>query len=323
MGITIGRTRRTPMLGNVMLLVKTQKVLLLGAGGMLGHRLWIDLRHRTDVTGTIRPNSPIASALGLAPNPAKLLELDANDAKATEALLTAVAPTQIINAIGYVKQRTDARSDVVNRTNAEFPLQLAAWCERNNSRLIHMSTDCVFSGNCGERSETDNPDPVDEYGRSKLAGEPGGDHSLVIRTSMIGRELSRFSGILEWCLRAPAPLSGWSHARFSGVSTVELSRVIVDLVDHRTGLHGLFHIAGPAIDKASLLREILVGFGRRPEVIDSLLPIIDRTLDSSKFASATGYVPPTWAAMITELASDSRYYDSLPVQFERTVSNAT
>ena len=107
----------------------------------------------------------------------------------------------VVNCIGLVKQRPEAAdAAALVRANALFPHQLRAACAQRGARLIHISTDCVFSGDRGGYAEDDRPDPADLYGRSKLAGEPEGEGVLTLRTSMLGRELDRASGLLEWFL---------------------------------------------------------------------------------------------------------------------------
>jgi dTDP-4-dehydrorhamnose reductase len=173
-------------------------------------------------------------------------------------------------------------------------------------RLIHISTDCVFSGNRGNYKESDNPDPVDLYGRSKLLGEVARVGCLTIRTSMIGLELGTRSGLIEWYLHQPGTVSGWTRALWNGLTTIELSRVIETLVrDHRE-LHGLWHVSAQPISKYQLLVDFAALLNRHTKVVPDDTIVIDRSLNSERFRGAVQYVPPSWHQMLGELAAAVR-----------------
>lgn len=304
-----------------------RRILVLGATGMLGHRVCLAASApeaaeaaepgAVEVWATVRNPEPGSGLLPVAViDPDRLLGgLDA-EADATtvgdriDELLGQVRPHVVINAIGVVKQRPDGDDpDVTDAVNARFPHLVAERTERVGARLIHLSTDCVFDGRSGPSAELDPVTATDAYGRSKAAGEPSGEGVLVLRTSMIGRELHGANGLVEWFLAAPPPVSGYARARFSGLTTPVLADLLVQLARSDAPPRGLFHVATDPIDKASLLRMLAEHYRPGIEVVPLDEPVIDRTLDGRRFAAATGFVAPPWPAMIAGLAADPFPYD--------------
>ncbi len=129
-------------------------------------------------------------------------------------------------------------------------------CESASARLLHISTDCVFSGERGNYSELDKPDAEDLYGRSKLLGEVSYPHAVTLRTSIIGHELNSRHGLLEWFLSQNGRVTGYSRAVFSGLPTCELARVVREYVVPNNDLNGIYHVAAEPISKYDLLQMI-------------------------------------------------------------------
>ena len=198
---------------------------------------------------------------------------------------------------------------LTDAVNARFPHLVAERTVAAGAALIHLSTDCVFDGRAGSHTESDPVTATDAYGRSKAEGEPAGPGVLVLRTSMIGRELRGANGLLEWFLGAPEPVTGYRRARFSGLTTPVLADLLVQLARRPVPLTGLFHVAADPIDKASLLSLLVPYYRPGIEVIALDKPVIDRTLDGQRFAAATGFAAPSWPAMIASLAADPFPYD--------------
>jgi dTDP-4-dehydrorhamnose reductase len=211
----------------------------------------------------------------------------------------------LVNCIGVIKQRAGGQDPVeTTAVNALFPHQLAQVCSATGARLIHVSTDCVFSGDKGQYGETDTPDAQDFYGRSKALGEVAAPH-LTLRTSIIGPELSSGEGLglLEWLLHQKGPIvPGYSRAVFSGVTTLTLADLIANIVVGQPEMAGLFHVASEPIDKFSLLSKINRIFGLGLEVVADSALRIDRSLDASKIKAFMGYTPPSWDDQLTALA---------------------
>lgn len=224
---------------------------------MLGHQLLLQARQdaRFEVHTLTRRYHPI-----LGQDPAQLHFADAMDESSVERAVSDAGPDLLVNCLGVVKSLAhDPRATVA--LNALFPHQLAAMADRISARLVHVSTDCVFSGARGGYAEQDAPDPADLYGRSKLLGEVDRAPHLTARTSFIGRELGSRNGLLEWFLAQQGPVSGYVHAIWSGFVAPELARILLELA-LRSDVTGLMHVAGERIDKYSLLLMMREVFGR-------------------------------------------------------------
>jgi dTDP-4-dehydrorhamnose reductase len=217
----------------------------------------------------------------------------------------------VINCIGIVKQLPAASDPILSLTvNALWPHQLQRLCLACGARLIHFSTDCVFSGRKGMYTEEDPSDALDLYGRSKFLGETSGTGALTIRSSVIGRELSTAIGLVEWCLaQHGSRVQGYTRAIYSGFTTVAMARIIrLVLTEHRE-LSGTLQVSSTPITKHDLLGLLRSAFGLRLEVEPRADVQVDRSLDSSRFRALTGFTPPSWPEMIEELAADPTPYD--------------
>jgi dTDP-4-dehydrorhamnose reductase len=272
----------------------------MGATGMLGHVAVEMLAETFEVVGSVRD----VGAAKRHALPAELVAFDADEDDLDE-LLERVRPDAVLNAIGLVKQLPAGQSlQTAMRLNAEFPHELAAACATVGARLIHISTDCVFSGRLAapaRYSEADIPDADDVYGRSKLLGEVLQPPGLTLRTSFIGHELERRSGLLEWLVSQDGEqVFGFTKARFSGLTARELSRLVVRVVVVHPDLTGLWHVAGDPIDKHDLLLALRDVLGLSCDVVPRDEPVINRVLDGARFERATGYRAPSWEQMLAE-----------------------
>lgn len=285
--------------------VKPMKVLVFGGDGMLGHQVARRLSQSCEVVATTRKAA--APALFAALKGCRVISgVDVRVPDAPQGLLLDEKPQVVINAAGIVKQRVPAADPVESiDVNSLFPHRLAAICRLAGARLIHISTDCVFSGNRGNYQEADSPDPVDLYGRTKLLGEVTGDGCLTIRTSMIGLELAHYSGLIEWFLRQPKSVRGYRRARWNGLTTMELARIINTLVK-RSDLGGLWHVSAEPISKYQLLVDLAALLELRTSVVPDDTVVIDRSLNSERFRTTLPYTPPPWEEMLQELASAVR-----------------
>jgi dTDP-4-dehydrorhamnose reductase len=264
------------------------RVLVLGQTGMLGHRLQMGLGPRAVDLGSTR--SP-----------------DATDWQSFEAFLNAFPADTIINAIGHIKQRKaddDRRLNI--ELNALLPHRLAAHCRQTGKRLIHFSTDCVFSGRKGLYGENDTPDPIDDYGMSKLLGEVTGENIFTLRTSFIGLELNRKSSLIEWFLSQTGPVKGYANAIYTGFTTTEMARVVERVLDVPSDLGDLYHVASDPISKYDLLVKLDIALGRTSPITPDTDFICDRSMTSERFNTTFAYRPPSWDHMIDELASQIR-----------------
>jgi dTDP-4-dehydrorhamnose reductase len=279
------------------------KILIFGAGGMLGNAtfrfLAKDVEH--DVTGTCRDDGTrrhFSNDLA-----ARILPgVNVDEIESLGRAFAVARPHVVINCIGLIKQLADAEDPLrAVPINTLLPHQLAALCRTNGARLVHISTDCVFSGSKGNYVETDFPDAGDLYGRSKLLGEVDYPHAITLRTSMIGHELNGNRGLLGWFLAQGGPVNGFCKAKFSGLPTVELARVIRDFVLPHPELHGLYHVASEPIDKNSLLKLVSEVYRKTIEIVPDERFVIDRSLNAKRFEDATGYWPPSWPELIKRM----------------------
>jgi len=281
------------------------RVLVLGASGLLGNatlRTFV-ADAGFDAWGTVR-SATAPPELGAALAARIETGLDVLDDAALAATFERRRPELVINCVGITDHaaRAGTAPDMV-RLNAELPHRLAELCREAGGRLIQVSTDCVFSGRRGGYAETDAPDPVDHYGRTKLQGEVDRPHAVTLRTSFIGHELASARGLLGWFLAQEGRCLGYARAVFSGLPTVVLARVMRDVVARHPELHGLYHVASEPIAKLRLLQLVAEVYGKRIEIEPDASVVVDRSLDGSRFRQATGWVAPPWPELIRTMHS--------------------
>ncbi|MFV9649128.1 MULTISPECIES: SDR family oxidoreductase [unclassified Pseudomonas] len=277
------------------------KILVLGVTGMLGNAVFRvfsgDAEH--DTWGTVRSNTALRN---FSPQHQShlLTGVDVLDQDALVAVLAKVRPDVVINCVGLIKQLADAKDPLTALPiNAMLPHRLARLCALSNARLIHISTDCVFSGGKGGYLESDISDAEDLYGKSKYIGELHDlPHAITLRTSIIGHELNSNHSLLDWFLSQEGTTRGFSRAIFSGLPTAELARVMKDFVLPHPELNGLYHVSADPIAKLDLLTLIASQYGKSIEIRPDAALVIDRSLNSERFTQATGYKAPTWPQLI-------------------------
>ena len=224
--------------------------------------------------------------------------------------LASIRPQVVINCIGLIKQTKLAKDPLSSiQVNALLPHQIALICQTAGIRMIHISTDCVFSGSKGNYTEDDQTDPVDLYGRTKLLGEMVYPHTVTLRTSIIGRELKTRLGLIEWFLSQKGMVNGFQKAIYSGFSTDELARIIENTIIPDNELSGLYHVSSQPISKYELLKLAAKAFDHDIKIHPYQDFACDRSLDSERFRRLTGYQPPSWPTMIDQIASGSGLYD--------------
>jgi dTDP-4-dehydrorhamnose reductase len=289
------------------------RVLILGGSGMLGSAVFkrLSKEPQLEVYASAR-NSVAKKAFN--PSLAKRI-ITGIDVENTDSLVTALSalrPAVVINCIGIVKQLEDSHDTLKSiPINALLPHRLANLCSAIGSRLILMSTDCVFSGNKGNYKESDFPDGDDLYGRSKLLGEiANASHVLTLRTSIIGHEINSSNGLLEWFLAQDSEVKGFKNAIFSGLPTTELANVICKIILREKTLSGLFHISTNPISKYDLLSLIAQVYRKKVVIRPVLQPRINRSLNCTQFSKKTGYKTKPWLKLIEEMRAE--YLGSSP-----------
>ena len=276
------------------------KILVIGASGMIGSTVLRVLGdcEGWDVWGTVRDAS-IKRSFSSAMASRLIEDVNVEYPDALVKVLDDVRPDVVINCAGLTKHKPQADDSLISiPINTLMPHRLAGLCKLARARLVHVSTDCVFSGEKGGYTETDFTDARDVYGKSKALGELVYAHTVTLRTSTIGHELQTKYGLLEWFLSQESRCNGFGRAIFSGLPTVVLAQVIRDVVIPREELSGLYHVAARPISKLDLLKLISRVYGKSIEIVKDDKLVIDRSLDAEHFRMATGYVAPDWEEMI-------------------------
>ncbi|QJT07638.1 dTDP-4-dehydrorhamnose reductase family protein [Oceanidesulfovibrio marinus] len=282
-------------------------VLVLGGAGMLGHQLVRALGESGDVCCTLHGSPEKYADCPEYVTRHAYFNVDVLDQSALQAVLDDCSPDAVVNCVGLVKQRDEASRPAAAITlNALFPHTLYEMCAERGARLIHMSTDCVFSGDKGMYVDNDLHDARDVYGRTKSLGEVGGPGALTLRTSIFGPELFTKRGLLEWFLAQSGAVHGYTRAIFSGFTTYEMSRIIIMLLKREGDASGVFNVSAAPISKYDLLCMIRDALALDIDIEPDNAVALDRSLDSSRFRSTFGYTPPAWREMISELATRLR-----------------
>jgi dTDP-4-dehydrorhamnose reductase len=269
---------------------------------MLGHQLLSCLGARHTVKVTLRQELSVYRQHNLFNDVNSFAGIDVRSMERLIEVMADFAPEAVINAVGIVKQRPDAKESIPSlEINSLLPHRLAVLCKAIGARLVHLSTDCIFSGKKGNYSECDPPDAEDLYGRTKYLGEVHESNTLTIRTSIIGRELSRHTGLLEWFLAQTGTVKGFTRAIYTGFTTLEMSRIIETLLLKHPLACGVYQVSSDPISKYELLLLIREKLGLDVEIIPDAVFCCDRSLDSSRFRDDFNYTPPSWPVMIAEL----------------------
>lgn len=217
-------------------------------------------------------------------------------------ILDQIRPEVVVNCVGLTKHNPEATDPLASiSVNTLLPHRLADLCKHLNARLIHVSTDCVFSGEKGEYLENDYTDARDLYGKSKALGEVMYPHTITLRTSTIGHELQTKFGLLEWFLSQTGSCKGFTRVTFSGLPTVTFATVMRDLVIPNKHLSGLYHVAAEPINKYELLKLLADIYGKTIDIVPDEKLVMDRSLNADSFKKATGYVAPNWRSLIRSM----------------------
>ena len=291
------------------------KVLIIGATGMLGYSLFSNLSdyEEYDVYGTVRTLEGKENYfLDTIDN--VFQGVDVNDLNKVQKIIEKVKPETVINCIGLIKQHDIAKQHVdAISINALLPHELANICQSSGSKLIHFSTDCVFSGQKGAYVETDLPDAIDLYGRSKCLGEVDYSPHLTLRTSIIGHELNSNVSLIDWFLSEKQAVKGFSKAVFSGLPTCVIGRLLAENILPDNRLTGLYHLSVKPIDKYSLLNLVAEIYEKKIEINKYEGFEIDRSLNSQKLLNEIDINIPSWESLIIEMYNDykKRYKEIL------------
>jgi dTDP-4-dehydrorhamnose reductase len=228
--------------------------------------------------------------------------------------LNEIKPDIILNACGITIRRgvEKIKSNTI-LLNSALPHLLNEWVSLNNKRLIHFSTDCVFSGKKGDYLDTDIKDTNDLYGSTKSLGEiVDSKFALTLRGSMIGRELENKTELLEWFLQQRnKKIKGFSEVIYAGITTVKMAEIVLRVIKFYPNLTGIYNISSKPISKYDLLKICNDHFA-----INSIIEMdngykSNKNLISDKLFNEIGIEKPNWTELISQLKEDCLIYTNL------------
>ncbi len=277
---------------------------------MLGHKLVQVWQNRFDVWATVRNNFRYYERYKIYKRDRTFENINIQNIGSVKEIIKKIEPNVVVNAVGIIKQVPLAKNIIDTLSvNSIFPHQLGELAEEFQFRLINISTDCVFSGEKGNYTETDLSDAHDLYGKSKYLGEVSAGNCLTLRTSIIGRELETAHSLVEWFLSSRGKsVKGFVKAVYTGFPTVVVADILSNLIEKHPNLCGLYHVSSEPISKFNLLTLINEAYRAEIEIEPFEDFVIDRSLNSNKFREATGFEPTNWNEMIVRMAADNAIY---------------
>jgi len=221
-----------------------KRIAVLGGTGMAGH---VVVTHLSECGYDVHYTSRSA------PESPRSKQINASDISSLSAWLEYVKPNVIINCMGMLISKSDARPDLAIMINSYIPRHLEHLYSNSGTKIIHLSTDCVFSGKRGGYHETDTPDGETVYDRTKALGEIVNDKDLTFRMSILGPDSNpNGTGLFNWFMRQTGDIKGFTKAIWNGVTTIELAQAIDSAI--KQDLTGLYHLTPKeAIDKYNLI----------------------------------------------------------------------
>lgn len=277
------------------------KFLVLGASGMAGHIISIYLKEQGhDVIGySRRPVLFVKSICG-----------DARNTNRLQGIIEAGQFDAVINAIGVLNQFAENNKEMAVFLNGYLPHFLAKITEKMNTKIVHMSTDCVFSGRDGQYTETSFPDGELFYDRSKAMGELNDQKNITLRNSIVGPDINEKGiGLLNWFMKQSGEVNGYAHAMWTGLTTLQLAKVMEAAVkDNATGLVNMVYEQN--ISKYELLK-LFNHYIRHDKLTVNAFDgfSADKTLIRTNYDFK--YIIPTYDIMVYEMADWMREHKEL------------
>ncbi len=278
------------------------KFLVLGCNGMAGHVISLYLKEqRHDVTGFARSKSAfVPTIIG-----------DASNAELLRGAITAGNYDTVINAIGLLNQFAENNQAAAANLNGYLPHFLADITADTHTQIIHMSTDCVFSGKTGGYTESSFPDGATFYDRSKALGELNDDKNLTLRNSIVGPDIKPGGiGLLNWFMQQPGPsVNGYTGAIWTGQTTLQLAKTMEAAAKARA--HGLVNaVPDTFISKYDLLKLFNKHLRNNELTINPVAGVTaDKSLVRTNFDFA--YMIPDYETMVAELTDWMKAHKSL------------
>lgn len=301
-----------------------KKIFVLGASGMLGHKVLeiLSTYPDFDVYGTVTNKSSFAGCLPLKFENKIFENIFADKIETIENLVKSEKPDVIINCIGIIKQHKDIGVEESIRINALLPHLLSDLGVKYGFRLINIATDCVFDGQKGNYLESDLPTCHDIYGMTKFLGEVVEKKNiLTLRTSIIGHELKYNISLIDWFLIQEGEVKGYKNAIFSGFTTLEFSKLLAEKIIPNDELFGLHQISVDPISKYDLLNIVKNVYKKNLNIVLDEEIKIDRSLNSELFKKEIGYIAPNWDYLVLEMYNQflvSEFYKQKRENYEKT-----
>lgn len=291
------------------------KILILGGNGMIGHKMYQVLSKEYPDTWVLFKKKTDQVAFYEIFNKDKIIDnFDLVHFDKLNIILDKLIPDVIINAAGITIRRgiNDDRYRSI-MINSALPHFLDNWTKINNKRLIHFSTDCVFTGKNGFYSESSVTDAEDTYGKTKALGEVFSTNSLTLRGSMIGRELENKTELLEWFLsQKETTVKGFTNVIYSGITTFRMAKFVKQIINDFPSMHGIYNVSSDSITKYELINLFNASFNKGNSIYPDDTYVSNKDLVSTNFYNETGFIKPNWNELVSELLldnqSNSKYY---------------
>jgi len=286
-----------------------RKILILGVDGMIGHKIAQVLAINNEVTGTSRKEIS-SSDLGI--KRATILNKDFIIDKSLD-FISDIMPDVIINCVGITTRRiNESNTNHLSLINSDLPKLINDWSMNNSIKMIHMSTDCVFSGKSGNYLDDDIPDAEDIYGYSKSIGEINNNKTLTLRSSMIGREIYNHTELFEWLIKNKnGKIEGYDNVIYSGITTIRMAKIIDFILKENLNLSGIYNISSIPISKYDLLKLLINSFDLKIDISKTAQIKSNKVLISKKFTEITGIKTPNWTDLISEFKQDCETYSDI------------
>tara|TARA_B100000965_G_scaffold83037_1_gene66774 strand:+ start:606 stop:1478 length:873 start_codon:yes stop_codon:yes gene_type:complete len=286
-----------------------RKILILGVDGMIGHKIAQVLAINNEVTGTSRKEIS-SSDLGI--KRATILNKDFIIDKSLD-FISDIMPDVIINCVGITTRRiNESNTNHLSLINSDLPKLINDWSMNNSIKMIHMSTDCVFSGKSGNYLDDDIPDAEDIYGYSKSIGEINNNKTLTLRSSMIGREIYNHTELFEWLIKNKnGKIEGYDNVIYSGITTIRMAKIIDFILKENLNLSGIYNISSIPISKYDLLKLLINSFDLKIDISKTAQIKSNKVLISKKFTEITGIKSPNWTDLISEFKQDCETYSDV------------
>ncbi len=288
------------------------KILILGGNGMIGHKMYQVLSQDFPDTWVIlRQKIGDLAAKGVFNQQKVIDKVDLSDLRKLSSILDDLNPDVIINAAGItIRRGINNKISYSILVNSVLPHFLDEWISgKDAKRLIHFSTDCVFSGKSGSYTDEAEPDATDYYGKTKALGEVKTTQTLTLRGSMIGRELENHTELLEWFLAQKGKtIKGFSNVIYSGITTVRMAKLVKMILHQFPLLSGVYNVSSVPISKYDLLLLFRKTFELDVEIEKDESYSSRKDLISENFFQEIGISSPQWTDLITELKADSQLY---------------